>query len=243
LLGVAAAPAVGADLRIHSPSALREPVLEAARAYARVTNHRVEFVFASLGSIQKRVASGEQTDDVIGSAEGIEALVKLGVARAESSATIARTALVFAARSAVSMPNVGDVDHMRRAIESAAVLGVPDPARGVPGAAQAGELLHALALSGEARSRIRWLGGGPEAAKSLQSGRIGLAVLWMSDVAGVPGIEISEPIVVVPTRSTSFAAAVPRSAKQPEIGMNFIAHLRSAESAKSFLRAGYQVVD
>lgn len=217
--------------------------MEAARAFARTANHRVEFVFASLGSIQKRVAMGEPADVVIGSAEGIDALVKLGVARAESSATFAQTMLVFAARSGAVLPNVGDSQPIRRAIESAASFGVPDSERGVPGASQANELLQALAVTGEMRSRIRWLGSSVEAVKLLQSGRIDLALLWMSDVVGVPGIAISEPIVVVPTRGASFAAAVPRSAKQPELGANFIAHVRSAEAAKSFRSAGYRIVD
>lgn len=214
--------------------------MEAARAYARATNHRVEFVFASLGSIQKRVAMGEPTDVVIGSAEGIEALVKLGMARPESRASIAHTILVFAARSAAMLPNVGDADDMRRAIESAAALGVPDAARGVPGASQAGELLRAVAISDDARARIRWLGSGLEAAKRLQAGYIDLAVVWMSDVAGLPGIELSVPVVVVPTQGATFAAAVPRSAKQPQLGVDFIAHLRSAETGKALFRAGYR---
>lgn len=237
------APAAAADLRVYCPNALREPMLEAARSYARTATHRVEFVFASLGTIQKRVAMGEPTDIVIGSVEGVEALVKLGMLRADSRATIAHTMLVFAARDVATLPNVGDADPMRRAIESSAVLGVPDAGRGVPGASQANELLQALAPSSEARARIRWLGSGAEAAKLLQSGRIDLALLWMSDVAGLPGIAISDPILVVPTQGASFAAAVPRTAKQPELGINFIAHLRSAEAAKSFLRAGYRVVD
>src|SRR5690606_19410270 len=55
-LGASAAAA--GDLRVLCPSALRAPVLESARSFARAGGHRVEFVFAGVASIHKRVATG-----------------------------------------------------------------------------------------------------------------------------------------------------------------------------------------
>lgn len=218
-------------------------MLEAARSYARATNQRVEFVFASVGAIQKRIAMGERADVVVASAAGVAALVALGVAQADSHAMFAQTILALAARPGVTLPNVADEDALRRAFESVAALGVPDSRRGAPGASQANELLHTMGLSGDARSRIRWLGSGTEAVKLLQSGGIDLALLWMSDVAGVPGIEVSGPVVAVSTQGAAYAAAVPRSATVPQSGISFIAHLRSAEVAGILKRAGYRVAD
>jgi molybdate transport system substrate-binding protein len=242
-MALGSTPICAADLRVYCPSALREPMMEAARSYARTTSHRLEFVFASLGSIQKRVAMGERADVVIGSAEGVEALVKLGMARAESHVRIAETMLAFAARSRAGLPEVGDTEALRRTLESATPFGVPDVNRGAPGATQANELLQALKLSSDAHARMRRFGSGSEAVKLLQSERIDLALLWMSDVVGVPGIALSAPIVVVPTQGASYSAAVPRSAIQPDLGAGFIAHLRSAEIAKSLTRAGYRAAE
>jgi ABC-type molybdate transport system substrate-binding protein len=241
-LGVGAT-VVAAELRVYCPSALREPMLEAARAYARSTDHRVQFVFASLGALQKRVAMGERADVVIGSAQGVEALVRLGMAREESRVEIATTILAFAVRRGTPLPSIADAQEMRGAVESAAAVGVPDEARGAPGAAQVNQLLQALQLSAEVRSRLRRLGGGAEAVKLLHQGVIDLALLWMSDVAGVAGIETSAPILIVPTQGVTYAAAVPRSAPEPELGRSFIAHLRSTDSAQAFARAGYRAAD
>ena len=42
--------AIAADVRVLCPSALRVPVIEAARSYSRASGHRVEFIFASVGA-------------------------------------------------------------------------------------------------------------------------------------------------------------------------------------------------
>lgn len=235
--------AQAADLRVLCPSALREPALELARSYARASGDRVEFVFASVGAIHKRVATGERADVVIGAAEGIAALAKLGAVDAGSQAEIARTALALIARAPAALPAPDHADAIERALGSAQSLGVPDAARGVPGGAQAIELIDALPTAEAVRPKIRWLASGTDAMKLLASGAIDLALVSMSEVAGTPGIALAGPITQPPTRGLSYAAAVPRGAPRAELGRAFIAHLRSPAAAKLFRQAGYLAVE
>lgn len=231
--------AAAADVRVFCPNALREPALELARTYARVTGHRVEFVFASVGAIHKRVAMNERADVVIGGADGIAALVKLGSAEAGSQAQIARSALALIGREGTAMPPADSAEAVERALQAAGSLGVPDAQRGIPGATQALELIDRLPSAEHLRAKIRWLGGGAEAVKQLASGSIDLALVSMSDVAGSRGIQIVGPILFPATRGVAYAAAVPRSALQPELGRAFIAHLRTPAAAHVLRQAGY----
>src|SRR5690606_38413988 len=74
-----AVPAVhGADIRVLCPPALRTPIVESARAFARSTHHRVEFIFAAVAAVHKRVATGEHADVAISTVQGADALVRLG---------------------------------------------------------------------------------------------------------------------------------------------------------------------
>lgn len=242
-LSAAVTAAEAADLRVYCPSALREPMIEAARSYVRASGQRVAFVFASLGAVHKRVALGEPADVVIGSSAGIEALNKLGLGLEESAAEVARSALALAAPRGTVLPAPDDVEGIRRALASTAVLGVPDAAGGAPGAAQAGELLQALVPADQMQARVRPLSGGAEAVKRLADGGIGLAVVWMNEVAGVAAVEVSGPILRPPTRAASYAATVLRSSDRPASARAFIAHLRSAGVAAVLRRAGYVPVD
>jgi len=231
--------AQAADLRVLCPNALREPALELARSYARASGHRVEFVFASVGAIHKRVATGERADVVIGATEGIAALVKLGSADAGSQAEIVRTALALIALAPAALPAPDQTDAVERALLSAGSFGVPDARRGAPGGAQASELIDALPSAAALRPKIRGIAGGAEAVKLLAAGAIDLALVAMSEVAATPGIALAGPITQPPTRGISYAAVVPRTAQQAELGRAFIAHLRSPAAAKLFRLTGY----
>lgn len=235
--------AEAADVRVFCPNALRESALELARSYARISGNRVEFVFASVGTIHKRVAMNERADVVIGTAEGIDALVRLGAAQPDAQAQIARTSLALVGREATALPSPDSAEDVERALKAAVSLGVPDAQRGIPGATQALELIELLASSAELRTKIRWLGSGAEAIKLLASRSIDLALVSMSDVAAFPGINLAGPITSPRTRGVMYAAAVPRSAQQPELGRAFIAHLRTSAAAKILREAGYLAVE
>jgi molybdate transport system substrate-binding protein len=236
-------PVAADDLRVLCPSALRQPMLELARAYARTSGQRVELVFASIGAVHKRTALGEYADVVIGGSEGVGALVKLGSAEAGSRLDIARTALALAGRAGGGLHAADDAASLARVLKAAASLGVPDPGRGVPGGAQAMELLERLRLSEALQPRIRWLNSAAEAGKLLAAGRIELALVAMSEVVGMTGISIVGPLVAPPTQGLVYAAAVPRSARNPELGRAFIAHLRSPAAAGTLRQAGYLPAD
>jgi len=239
VLVVASQCVQAADLRVLCPHALREPALDLARSYSRATGHRVEFVFASVGAIHKRAATGERADVMIGSADGIAALVKLGSADAGSEVPIARTALALAGRENASLPAPDNADAIERALLAVRVLGVPDLQRGIPGAAQAIELIDSQPSAAEVRSKIRWLVSAAEAMKLLASGGIDLALVPMGDVVSVSGVAFAGPITSPMTRGVAYAAAVPRSAAQPELGRAFLAHWRTPAAVKTLRQAGY----
>ncbi len=232
-------PGLAADIRVLCPNALREPVLELARSFARSTGHRVEFVFASAGAIHKRIAHGERADVAIGSAQGIEALVKLGPGTAGTQAVIARSTLAIAIPSGAPAIDASDRDEVVRALRAARTIGVPDARLGAPGAAHVAELLEGLQLAAELQSRLRGLSDGRDAGKRLAAGDMALALAPMSDLVGIVGVSVIGPITAAATRATVYAAMVPKTASQPELGRSFIEHLRGVEAAKSLRRAGY----
>lgn len=239
-LSLAASACVeAAELRVLCPHALREPALELARSFARASGHRIEFVFASVGAIHKRAAMNERADVVIGHAEGIAALVKLGSAEAGTETPIARAGLALIARTGVQLPEPGRTEAIERALGEARAIGVPDAQRGAPGGAQALAWIEQLPSASTLHSKLRAVAGSVEAVKLLATNAIDLALVAMSDVAALPGIAMSGPIVSAASPGIAYAAAVPRLAQQPQFGREFIAYLRTAEADKVLRTAGY----
>ncbi|MCC6534683.1 MAG: molybdate ABC transporter substrate-binding protein [Burkholderiales bacterium] len=229
----------GADLRVFCPNALRAPVLELARSFARGSGQRVEFIFASVGAIHKRMASGERADVAIGTGEGVDALVKLGPGIDGTQTPIVHSVLAIALpadRRAVNVESASDVTQLLR---DATSIVAPDPRLGVPGGAQVQELIERLGLTEELSGRIRWLADAREVAKRVASGAAALGIATLSDIAGVPGVSVAGPLRAPATRGVVYAALVIKSSTAAEQARGFIAHLRTAEAAEAFRKAGY----
>ena len=228
-----------AELRVICPNALREPMLELARAFVMASGDRVEFIFASVGAIHKRVAAGERADIAIGTADGVEALIKLGPALEGSQAIIARSALALAGRAWTIGPNAARADGLERALTAARVIAAPDPRSGVPGGAQVEELFHALKLADVLAPKMRWQLDIRDAVKRIGSGEIDFVIAPMSDLAGSKDVEVIGPLVPMLTRGVAYSAFIPRAASNTERSRAFIQHLGSAQAERVFRRAGY----
>jgi molybdate transport system substrate-binding protein len=239
LAAASSAGALGADLRVLCPNALREPVLELARSYAKASGDRVEFIFASVGSVHKRIAGGERADVAIGTLEGVEALIKLGPGVEGSQAPIARSVLAIGVRPGRLRAGIETAESLAQTLEAARSIAAPDPRAGAPGGAQVAELLERLQLSAALDAKLTWVLDPREAVKRVASGEVDLALAMMSDLGGSAGIDVLGPIMEPATRGLIYAAFIPRAAARPDRARSFVAHLRTAEAEQVFGRTGY----
>ena len=232
-------PAAGAELRVLCPNALRTPVLEAARAFVRGSGHKLDFEFASVGAIHKRVASGDAVDVAIGTAQGIDALLRLGRAMEGTEAPIARSVLALALRQGDPRVNPADVQALTLALRAASSLVYPDAGLGAPGGGQAAELLDRLGMTAEVKEKSRLVADSREVAKRVASGAAQLGIAHMNDIVGTPGVVAVGPLDEPATASLVYTAvAVQRSAKT-DAARAWIAFLTSREAKAAIRSAGY----
>ncbi|MGH8665606.1 MAG: molybdate ABC transporter substrate-binding protein [Burkholderiales bacterium] len=241
-LGVCPA-AAAADLRVMCPSALRTPIVESARAFARTGGHRIEFVFAAVAAVHKRIATGERADVVIGTAQGADALVRLGRGVEGSLVPLVRSALALALPLHEIAPEVRDAASLAEALRRAQSLVAPDAHLGVPGGAQTAELLEGLGLAEELRARTRYLADAREIAKRVAAGTADIGIGAMSGLVGSAGVAVLGPLTEPPTEGIAYAAVIVRTASDANLARAFIAHLRSPQSQALFRKAGYLPVD
>jgi molybdate transport system substrate-binding protein len=240
---LSAGPAAAADVRVICPSALRAPMVESARSFARAGGHRVEFVFASVASVHKRIASGERADVAIGTAQGADALMRLGRAVEGTFVTLVRSALALALPPGALMPAIGDPASLSATLRQAQTVVIPDASLGVPGGAQTAELLQRLGLTEELRPHTRSVADAREVAKRVAAGDAQIGIGSMSDLAQAPGVAVLGPITEPATQGIEYAAVVVRGSTRADVAQAFIVHLRSAASQALFRKAGYLPVD
>ena len=239
LVGAVALPAAGAELRVLCPNALRAPVLELARAFVRGSSHRIEFIFASVAAIHKRVASGETADVAIGTAEGVDALQRLGRAVQGSEAPIARSVLALVVRHGEPGVSVIDADALVRTLRDASSLAYPDAALGAPGGGQVAELLDRLNLTVELKAKSRLVADARDVAKRVAAGAAQLGIAHMNDIIGAPGLVAVGPLNDPPTNGVVYAAVVVQRSVHAEAGRAWVRFLTGSEAQAAFRAAGY----
>lgn len=232
------AGAACADLKVIAPNALRNPVLEVSRAFVR-GGHRVELIFASVGAIHKRIATGEKFDVAIGTAQGVDALIRLGRGAAGSDAPVARSVIGLALHKSRPAIDANDPQSLAALLRDAASIVLPDAAAGAPGGAQAMQLVQQLAGGADLESRIRAVADPREVAKRVAAGSADIGVAAMHDLVANDEVRVVGPILDPPTDGIVYAALVTRGSPQAEAGAAYVMHLRSAEAAAVFRRAGY----
>lgn len=235
----ASAPAFGAELRVFCPNVLRTPVLELARSFVRSHGHKLELVFASVGAIHKRIATGENTDVVIGTMQGVDALVRLGRGLEGTDAVIARTALALALRRETPAPDNTTADALAQRLRTAASLVLPDSGVGAPGGVQVEEWLDRLGIVAEIKPRIQLVGDAREVVKRVASGAAEIGIAAMSDLVGVTDVIAFGPLLEPPTSGVSYAAVVSRRSASTEAARVFIGYLTTREAQAVFRAAGF----
>ncbi len=237
---LAAGPmAQAADLRVLAPGALRAPLVESARSFARSSGHRIEFVFASLAAVHKRVATGERGDVAIGTAEATEALVRLGRGVDGTREVLAHTALALATSRQAEAPDIGSAAGLAATLARAQSVVLPDAALGVPGGAQAAELIERLELAHALRERARRVADVREVARRVASGAAAVGIAAMSDLVTAADIVVTGPIVEPRTHGIAYAAVAVSAGAQSELARAFIAHLRTPSAQAILRKAGF----
>jgi molybdate transport system substrate-binding protein len=237
------AAAQGADLRVVCTSALRAPIVESARSFARAGGHRVEFVFAPVAAVHKRIATGERADVAIGTVQGADALVRLGRGVEGSVVPLVRSTLALVAPAHEPTPDIGDPGALAATLRRAQTLVAPDPGLGVPGGAQTAELLQRLGLDEELKARTRYVADAREIARRVATGTADLGIGALSDLTASSGVSIVGPLDEPRTQGIAYAAVIAPAAADADLARAFIAHLRSPASQALFRQAGYLPVD
>lgn len=235
--------AAAGDLRVLCPNALRTPMLESTRSFARAGGHRVEFVFASVTGIHKRVATGERADVAIGSVRGAQALVGLGRAEEGSVVPLVESALALVVPKQACALDVADPAAIAQRLREARTLLAPDAGLGVPGGAQAAELLERLGLKEELRGRIRYVTDVKAIATRVASGAADVGLGTMSELLGAREVSVLGPIRDPRTEGASYAGLIVRPAANASLARAFLAHLLASESRALFRNAGFLLLD
>lgn len=196
-----------ADIKLLTAGAYKPVALDLVPAFEKRTGHKVTVENATAGQLQKRVADGEYFDVLV--LPPISMAPLMGSRVVESSGKVlARVGIGVGVKAGTTpLPDISDVDALRKTLLAARAVAFVDPASGGSSGIYVAHLFDKLGIAAQMKSKSVLVAGGLVADKLL-NGQADLALHQKSEIMAVPGVTLVGPIPLDVQHYTAYSGGV-----------------------------------
>ena len=117
---------------------------------------------------------------------------------------------------------------LKRTLLAVRAISYSNPAYGGASGVHFAKVLERLGIADEMKAKTRFPPEGGFTARLLAAGEVDLAVQQIGELISAPGVELLGPLPADLQSVTTFAAAIPLSASQPDAATALIRYLQSS---------------
>ncbi len=219
-----------------SSMATRAVLSELITEFSRQTGQAVQLESAGGVDVARRVQAGEAVDMAVLASSSIEQLVLGGRLLADSRVDVARSGMGIAVRSGQARPDITSQQAVRTAVLQASTVGYSTG----PSGKYLMSLFERWGLAQQIADRIVQAPAGVPVATLVARGEVELGFQQLSELLGVPGIDVLGPMPPDIQHITLFSAAVARTCAQPDAARALLAFLAAPAAAPNKRRHGME---
>ena len=223
--------AAAAELRVLCANAMESAIKDLAPKFERAGGHTLVLTFGTLGQHVKRLDAGETADVVIIPKQGIDRLVKDGMAAAANVTVIARTSMGVAVRKGATKPDISSADALKRTLLAAKSITYSEPSRGGTSGPHFAGVLERLGIAEQMKAKTVFLPGGGLIGVLVENGEAEIAVHEFQQLLQVSGIEIVGPLPPDLQNTVVFAAMIMNGTTKADASKLLLDFLRTPEAA------------
>jgi molybdate transport system substrate-binding protein len=183
-------------------------------------------------TIGAQLRRGEPADVVIMNKAGLDALIAEGKIAAETNVDLARTLLAVAIRSGAPKPDISTLDAFKKTLLGARSVSVDASTSGIYLTTKA---FPRLGIARELQGKTI-----KEGARGVASGKADIAVMLVSEILPVKGVEVAAPVPAEIQEASVFSAAVVAGATEVESAKLLIAFLASQSASAAIKHSGME---
>jgi molybdate transport system substrate-binding protein len=185
------AVANAADIKVLSSTGLKAVLEELGPQYEKATGNKLVLTTGSAASIKSQIDQGATFDVVIVTPPLMDGLAASGKIDPGTRAIIARSGLGVSLRAGAPKPDVTTPDALKQTLLNANSIGFNGQ-----GASRAGTeaMFGKLGIADAIKPKIKLLQN--SAPLSVAKGEVELALSPISEIIGVPGVELAGPVPV-----------------------------------------------
>jgi molybdate transport system substrate-binding protein len=214
ILCCGAGRASAADVTVLSAGAMRSVVQALAAPFEQASGNHLVFTFGTAGDVEKRLADGEVFDVAVATKPRLAKLEVAGTITAGSVVVVGRSPIALAVKQGAAKPDISSVDAFKKTLLAAASIAYTDPASGGTSGIHIAQVIGDLGLADALQAKIRPITGKPGAppavGEAIAHGEAEIGLQPISELAGVPGIDIVGIIpAALQTPDLTYAAGLP----------------------------------
>ena len=229
-------------LHVLSAGAAKGLVLGMQEPFSAARGVSFESAFGAVGAMREKLLAGEPCDLIILTAAIIDALAAQRLVHADSVAALGRVHTGIAVPAGDAHPAIADADGLRRALEGARGIYLPDPERATAGIHFA-NVLRALGILDHVRERLRPFPNGAAAMRAMaDAGEPGLiGCTQVTEINYTVGVEFAGLLPREFELATTYSLAVCAAAAEPARAREFAGLLSGPASLAMRVQGGFVV--
>jgi molybdate transport system substrate-binding protein len=239
---LAAPAATAAQVKMMASGAMAHALQEIGDDFAKKNGHTIEYTVSTTGVLQGKLRAGEKADIIEVTSVGMDALEKEKLVDPASRVEVARALVGVAVRDGARVPDIATPDALKAALVAAPKVAYIDPKIG----GQAGQtivaLLAKLGIADDVAKKSVYGMTGAEAVQKMVAGEADIVISFTSEIIPIKGAKLVGPLPAAVQNPSSYAAAVPVGAANPEIARALIRAMTGAEGRHMITDAGLEPI-
>lgn len=196
--------------------------------------------FAPAKTVAEKIRNGDPFDIAISSLNSVEKLAADGLLDHATIRRIGITDLTSCVRSGIRPLRLANEAALREMLIGATSIYLPDPKQSTAGGHMM-RVIDELALPPTVGGKVKTFANGASTLQALSESadRFAVGFTQRSEIIGVTGISIGDPLPAKYALATAYVAAVNVTASNASLARNFIAHLSDPEQQTLLRQFGF----
>lgn len=239
VLAVAPVRAMADELRVHAAGAVQHAVLATQSAFETASGHKLRFQFGTVGALRDRVIAGEESDVVMLSLAGLEALEQKSLATKDGRVVLGVTGPAIAYRAGAAKPDISTPEALKAALLAAKSVAYGDPAKGATAGTHFAKVLGELGIAEAMRPKSHLVAFGVDGIERVAKGESELAISQATEIVANPGVGLAGALPPPYRIGTPYGASVVATSKNRAAAAAYLRYLGSTEVLAKFRANGF----